>query len=533
MIRACFIVCACFLLIDSIGQDQFISTPLERGLIRSGQRAGIWQYFDSPGELGLEINYETMEVLDIKPDTSAYAVWEGDRWVKRRLKYPCRPHGSMMYLLEHYRLKLDAHNAMFSRADRKNERVETFLTFEVGAEGVSSNPKVWGYTKFGMEKEIMEAYQSAPNLWIPGVKMDGSVATCRFGLYIKICPDFCPEAIPAPSDTVRMLYGGSNYKLETTGRNPVTSEPVGMVLSPNGEWIAMNASIMANTGGTGFFVISTGGGGQRHITYGNVQGIYWPDNTNIAFKYSYSLSGTLHGNYNLATGLVESRKDSLSFFERISPDRKTLLAGKIRNDFLEVVKLSLTTGTSEWIARQSEGDMFPVVWSPNNQACVMKGRKDQMDIIYLLDVGTKKLATLPVMDAEPCGWSFDGGQVFFQRVIHIAPHAYPFVPTVKGQILAVDTKTNLLSEVTEKMDKFVTAEFSSGANQFLMIRNKNLYLFSQSEAAKPRKIVNDVSYAVWSHDGKSIAYVSEEGTLLSIYEVSTGKRRILYNTSRK
>lgn len=524
-------VLVCVLSLDSTGQDHFVSTPLERGLIRSGQRAGIWQYFDFPGELGLEINYETMEVLQMKPDTSKYVVREGDRWVRQQLKYPCRPHGSMMPLRVHYHTKLGARGEMFNRADRKNEPVETLLTFEVGAEGVSSNPKVWGYTKFGMEKMIVEAYESAPNIWIPGVKMDGSVATCRFGLYIKICPDFCPELVR--SDTVRMLFAGSNYKEEESSgrRNPVTDETTGMVFSPEGEWIAMNANIMANTGGDGFFVISTRNGEQKHITYGIIRGMYWLSNTKVAFKYSYSLSGTIHGEYNLATGSVESRIDSISFFERISPDRKTLLAGRIQNDILQVTKTDMSTGTSEWVTSPSQGDLFPLSWSPDNQVCLMKGRKDQLDNLYLFDATSKKLTPFPLMDAEPCGWSADAGQVFLQRTKHVV-HGFNS-STVKGQIFAVDTKTNRVSELTENLDDFVAAEFSPGANQFLMIRNKHLYLFSQSEASKPRKIVSNVSYAVWSHDGKSIAYVSEMGTLLSIYEVKSGKSRILNNTFRK
>lgn len=522
-------VLVCVLSLDSTGQDHFVSTPLERGLIRSGQRAGIWQYFDLPGELGLEINYETMEVLQMKPDTSKYVVREGDRWVRQQLKYPCRPHGSMMQMLMHYRTKLGASDKMFNHAGKINEPIVTILTFEVGADGVSSNPKVWGYTNFGMEKQVEEAYQSAPNLWIPGVKLDGSIATCRFGIFIKICTDFCPEI--GRSDTVRWLHEGDKFKDESSGRKPASSETVGMGFSPDGEWIAMNANIMANTGGDGFFAVSTRSGEQKHIAYGTIHGMYWLSNTSIAFKYSYDLSGTVHGEFNLSTGQVTSRKDSLSFFERISPDRKTLLAGRIRNNIMEVWKQDLTTGTSEWVAGQSGEDMFPISWSPDNQVCMMKGRKDKTDNIYLYDVHTKKLTPLPLTDAEPCGWSLDGGQVFLQRR-GLADHKLGSL-TPKGQIFAVDTKTNKVNELTENMYNFITAEFSPRANQFLMIRNKHLYLFSQSEASKPRKIVSNVSYAVWSHDGKSIAYVSEMGTLLSIYEVKSGKSRILNNTFRK
>jgi len=530
MIRVFVITFVCGLSVDSIGQDQFVSTPLERGLIRGGQRAGVWQYYDTPGELGLEINYETMEVLQMKSDTSKYVVKEANRWVNQKLRYPCRPHGSIMPLFEHYRLKVRAHNELFNRADRKNEPVETVLTFEVGADGVSSNPNIWGYKKFGMEEMIKEAYESAPNVWIPGVKMDGSVATCRFGIYVRICPNKCPEFIS--SDTVRMLYGGSNTKEEISAeRNPVTSEPAGMALSPDGEWIAMSAKIMANTGGEGFFVISTRNGTQKRIQYGTIQGMHWLNNENIAFKYYYSLSGIWHGEYNLTTELVKSRNDSLIFFERISPDHKSLLGGKERNGFLEVVKVSLTTGTSEWVAKHPDGDMFPVSWSPDNLACVMKGRRGGIDNLYHFDVRTTKLTELPLIDAEPCGWSTDG-QIFLQRVIPVS-FGFPPVASLNGQIFAVDSKTNVLSEVTKKMDNFITAEFSPGANKFLLLRKKNLSLFSLAEKGDPKKIASNVSYAVWSSDGRQIAYVSEMGTLLSIYDLQTNRSRIVLNTAKR
>jgi Tol biopolymer transport system component len=532
MIRAGCVLFICFLSFDLTGQDQFIYTPLERGSVRSGQRSGVWQYFDYPGKLGLEINYETMEVLEMAPDTSKYVVKEGHRWTRQQLKSPCRPHGSLMNLQEHYFRKLDANTSMFTIANRKNKPVETLLTFEVGPDGVSTSPKVWGYTKFGMEKMIMEAYASAPNLWIPGIKMDGSVATCRFGLYVKICPEACPKVVQ--SDTVRLIHIAGNFNEKSYKRYPLTREPVGMVLSPDGKWIAMSAGIMTNTGGDGIFIIPTEAGNHKRINFGDIHGMYWLNNTNISFKYSYSLSGIVQGNYNLATGLVSSRRDSIYYFERISPDRTTLFAGRIQNDFLEVVKVNLITKTTEVATRKPGEDMFPVMWSPENQACLIKSRKDQADMLYHFDVTTGKLTQLPLMDAEPCGWSADGRHLYLQRSTPFVSQGYSLNPSFKGQLFGVDTKTNLLREVTKtKLDNFITAEFSTKANRFLMIQNNDLYLFSLGEVDKPQKIINGVTYAVWSPDGMSIAYVAEKGTVLSLYEVSSGERRMLFQTGTK
>ena len=77
-----------------------------------------------------------------------------------------------------------------------------------------------------MEKMLLSAFQSAPNVWIPGVKADGTLVTCRFGIIITLCPEDkdgnlmgqrqnknainklispCTGATPEP-DSVKILY---------------------------------------------------------------------------------------------------------------------------------------------------------------------------------------------------------------------------------------------------------------------------------------------------------------------------------------
>ncbi len=524
MIRTFLIALISGLSLEVTGQEEIVSNnPLEQGLVRAGQRVGVWQYFDYPGELGLEIDYETMQVLHLKPDSSLFVVREGGRWVRQRLKSPCRPHGSRMLIVENYYRKLNTQYELYRRADQKKEPVETILTFEVGAEGVATNPKVWGYTKFGMEKMMLDAFDSAPNAWIPGIKMDGSVATCRFGAYVKICPDTCAQM--APRDTVDLFYGISNRASKPGSRNPVTTERAGMEFSPDGQWLAVGANLMATMGADGFFIVPTGGGKPVRVPYGSISGMYWKSNTEIAFKYTYSISGTVNGKFDLTTGLVESWTDSATYFERLSPDMKMMMAGRIRNHYLELVKVDVAKGTTEWVGRHSDGDMFPISWSPNQQTCVVKGRRDGVDYLYNFQVSTGTMKQLPIMDAEPCGWSLDGTQLYLQRV---NPARY-----FKGQVFAVDTRTNLLNEVTDKMENFIAAEFSPKAGRFLLLRNFHLFLLSPDLGAKPVKIVSNVSYAVWSREGTEIAYVSEKGRLLSIYDIQTGKSRIVVNLTGK
>jgi hypothetical protein len=503
---------------EAQGQDvTVVNNPLEHGVIQSGRRVGVWRYFDYPGQLGLEIDYETMQVNHLQVDSSLFVVKEGDRWTRQRLKYPCRPHGSRMHILEAFYTSLHSEYELYRKADRKNEPVETVLTFEVGEEGVATKPKVWGYTGFGMEKMMLKAFDAAPNLWIPGIKLDGSVATCRFGAFIKVCPDTCTRM--PPSDTVRMLYGVSNYGSRSKGPNPVSNERAGMSFSPDGQMVAFGARLMAETNGNGFLVVSTKDGSQQFLPYGTIRNLYWRDNQHLSFKYTYGLSGEVNGIYDVISQIAESWTDSITFFERLSPDLSMLYAGRIRNRFLEVVRID--GGKTEWLIRKPDSDLFPVSWSPNQQFAVIKGRKEKLDQLYLYTVSTGSLKQLPLMDAEPCGWSADESIVYVRK-------SNPFSFS-KAEVFAVETKTNLFNSVTGKIDNFIAAEFSSKANMFLMLRNGNLFLFSPTPEAKHQKILSNVSYAVWNKQGTSIAYISEKGRLLSLYDVQSGRSRILLN----
>lgn len=57
-----------------------VDNQYERGKFKEGEKTGVWEYYDRPGELALKINYTTSQLLYLKPDTSWYAVKINDDW---------------------------------------------------------------------------------------------------------------------------------------------------------------------------------------------------------------------------------------------------------------------------------------------------------------------------------------------------------------------------------------------------------------------------------------------------------------------
>ena len=84
-------------------------------------------------------------------------------------------------------------------------------------------------------------------------------------------------------------------------------------------------------------------------------------------------------------------------------------------------------------------------------------------------------------------------------------------------------------EFSGKVSGLRYAEFSGKANKFMLLMKGGLYLLDPEMPFNPSAIVKNVSFAKWSPDGKQIAYISEAGTLLSLYEISSGRSKILIN----
>jgi len=513
--------------IHSLQAQEYVllRTPLEQGFLQNGQRVGTWQYYDYPGNLGFEIDYESMQLLYVRPDSTEYVVKVGDSWVKERLQRPCRLHGSELLLKDHFLSTLTTPIEVMDRAKRKGVNLETLLTFEVGPDGMATNPIVEGFKGFSMEKMMMKSFSSAPSVWIPGLRKDGTPAHCKFGVSISICPDSCRQTIP---DSYRTLFHTPyrNPYVSNKGElEPWTNEPTWIQFSPDNKWVLIESRLIANTGKSGFMVIPTAdnpNGESRHISYGIVKSGYWLDDHIINFKYKYGIARSFHGSYDLAKDSIGTRKDSFTFFDNISPDRTTLCVATQHEKFTQVSVVDLRTGVRKILNADPSINPFPISWSPDQKSIILKGRKDNLDLLLNYDFDKGMAQQLPVLNSEPCGWDANGSILYVRRT------DFPFY-RYAGEVFSIDLKTMLVKELSGKIDGLMFALYSSSANQFLVVKNEKLHLSEPGEGFKLRKIADNVTAAQWSEDGNYIAYVSEKGSLLSQYNRRTGRTIILKN----
>lgn len=515
----------CFLLSFSLQAQHriLLRTPLEYGVAQDGQRVGIWRYYDYPGRLGMEIDYGNLSLLYFRPDSGQFVIQDGDRWIKQKLLRPCRIHGSEMTLIEHYDRELRTPFELQRRANDKKQVLETTLTFDVGPEGSAVNPVISGYTGFGMGKMMQKAFNTAPNFWIPGIKNDGSPANCRFGISIKICPDSCTRA---GSDSYRRLYGIELSKKEPPlETRPVAIDPTAIRFAPDDRWIFVDAKLMARTGGNGFLVIpaqySPSNQPTRQILYGSIQNGYWLDNRRIAFNYRYSIAKTQQGIYDVDMDSVGTQPDSITYFDRISPDRSLICLVDYEGK-QGIVYLANTTNSQRTKLPLYLGpNPIPLAWSPDQKSLVFTVRKDGIDLLYLYEIETGNARQLPIMGAQPCGWSTDG------RLLYLFRRNSPFQEP-SGELFSLNIESLAFYEVVRKTKGLLFAEYSPLADKFLTILNDDLYLVTPGDL-KWHLLIDKVSTANWSNDGKHIGYISEKGTFLNLYDVTTGQTRILHS----
>ncbi len=585
----------CFHLIGiSLYSQQLIvrATPMETGTIQAGQPVGIWSYFDSPGALGVAINYDTHKILHIAADSSEFVVKERGGWVRQRLRSPCRILGSGLQLLEHYKSTIAVHRDLYSRARRKQQALVTGITFVVGPDGKATHPVVTGFKGYGLDKLMLAAFESAPNVWIPGIRSDGMPATCRFGITAVICPDgpapgatvagsdpfnpgskpttSCTYQLPAP-DSVKVLFilnprvasqkintdflavrgskqvvkpyiafesisprnnyrGSNSYEIFVPEARPYDSErpqvqsrneSTGIQFSPNGRKIALDASLL--TGGAhGLLVAPVEPGNFVQIDCGTILNVFWLDDFNVAFKYQFGETPPLHSLYDHSTGEVVTRKDSITYFDRISADRSMICLARQRGQTQNAIFIVKVSSLEKEKLQISETlQPFPVSWSPDNKTIILKGKKDKMYELFLYQIAEHTLRILPVLNANVCGWSADGRTAYVMRS-----------DQTKGELFSIDTESMAVTEIGGKISNLQEAEFSPEANKFLLREKGDLYLRGAEIDAQPVKIVTNVSAATWSPDGRQIAYVSEQGSLFCVYVVSSGRSVILINRTR-
>ena len=109
-----------------------VNTDYQKGTLTDGYKTGVWQYFDKPEELSLQVNYDVRQVTFMRKDTvGIYAIEKDGNWIQSTLDVQPRYLGSVT---EIYRILMT--NIRYPAQARTNSTTGTlYLMFEVDTTG--------------------------------------------------------------------------------------------------------------------------------------------------------------------------------------------------------------------------------------------------------------------------------------------------------------------------------------------------------------------------------------------------------------
>lgn len=160
-----------------------VISPYERGQMMDGVPIGKWSFSDQIEKVDITIDYGLGKVIFNEPDTNSFIVKQGDNWISQKLETPTRLLGSYLRLVKHYQDNIEC--------DYNKEKI-IWLIFEVDIDGKAKNPSLKGEYTAKELKNIIAAFNSAPNDWIPG-EFNGQKVKSLFSIPVSNCIDECRE----------------------------------------------------------------------------------------------------------------------------------------------------------------------------------------------------------------------------------------------------------------------------------------------------------------------------------------------------
>jgi len=504
-------------------------TPLEQGRFKGAERVGIWNYFDHPSRVALTIDYSKGELLYIAEDKSPYRILEQGKPVEATLARPCRFHGSYLPLFQHYVESVSVPYSLISKASDKHEVVSTLLRFEVGEEGVAKNPKIFGDVNI-VPRELMKAFETAPNVWIGGLKEDGTPVTCLLGIQFKICVDSCvADALPE-ARIIQTLGTTIHTKQKPRDKFVLTNESQGIQYSPDEKHILVETPALGYTSSAGRetepvgLIINRETGQDRMVPFSNVNGCVWMNNDEIYFKYSIKMLPNMPAVFSMASGKVKTYSDSITYFNVFSNDWSRLAFSKRSGRGVKIMTKNTVRGDHAEVFENRTSRYIPMSWSPRNDLLLINGVEDGLSQSLLVNLMTLERKIIPLFDAFFSGWSADQRFMYFVKYDE---------PNLTGSIYSYDLEKSTISEVYSKIRGLSQATFSSEANLFAIIMKDDAHLLPLGKEFKSTKVMNGVVNLTWNRTGKLLCMAGEKDHQLYEYSLETGQTKKLTNWNIK
>ena len=167
------------------GQTVNINKGYEKGAMEGIYKIGTWQYFDSTGNLELEIDYDNRILNYLERDTSAYVIFKDGQWTTSTLDIHPRYIGSWVEFYDILNSSLD-----YPMQARYRDVVgKVYITFEVDTTGQAINFETVNDIGCECAYECKRVLQLVPNYWLVAMK-DGNkyksrfIISCEFGIIL-------------------------------------------------------------------------------------------------------------------------------------------------------------------------------------------------------------------------------------------------------------------------------------------------------------------------------------------------------------
>lgn len=497
-------------------------------------RVGVWEYYDHPGVLSLKVDYDQGNLLYVHPDTADFYVKEGEAWRRSKLAVPCRFNGSITSLIDHY----DQFAVPYELVKEKRF-FSTWLTFQVGPEGMASDPEVHQDPGSGVKAQLLELFNLAPNSWIPGINEAGNPVTCRMAIRF----DYCETCDPYATMSARVIFSGTH---------PHRGGPLGgmtpaLSFSPDSRKLIFMPFLIGlpNTDQRAR-VVDIKSKSIQELPYPSTSSFWWIDNDRVYFlpKF-YSRIPYVLAKVELSTNKVTFLSDSTISGLLFSPDtKKVVYLSRPRNSRRTLMLTDLSSGQSKTLM-ESALYSWPERWSPDGTQLVVRQQDNGVSKFTLVNIATATTKPLPLFNATICGWSTDGASLYQYKNSRDEYTSYGERETATAYdgIVSVQTiKTTKYEPITElfetplqsnvprtilKKSRDMKVSYSPARNKFLLVMDKSAYLMDANPDAKPVKIIEKCQLAEWSGDGEYIAFISTRDQQLNLYHVGSGQSEIL------